>query len=100
MQTLKTTPLRSSSDRSRTPTRVDVIGVPMDLGADRRGVDMGPSAIRYARLQKRLQCELNRVAASHVGIAAEHGEESFPVQSRKLLPVWCRNRFSRLGSEM
>lgn len=55
MQTLKTTPMPSSSNRSRTPTRVDVIGVPMDLGADRRGVDMGPSAIRYARLQKRLQ---------------------------------------------
>jgi arginase len=32
------------------PPRVDVIGVPMDLGADRRGVDMGPSAIRYAGL--------------------------------------------------
>ena len=29
---------------------VRVIGVPMDLGADRRGVDMGPSAIRYAGL--------------------------------------------------
>jgi arginase len=30
--------------------RVRLIGVPMDLGADRRGVDMGPSAIRYAGL--------------------------------------------------
>jgi len=29
---------------------VRVIGIPMDLGADRRGVDMGPSAIRYAGL--------------------------------------------------
>jgi arginase len=29
---------------------VQLIGVPMDLGADRRGVDMGPSAIRYAGL--------------------------------------------------
>ena len=29
---------------------VRVIGVPMDLGTDRRGVDMGPSAIRYAGL--------------------------------------------------
>jgi arginase len=29
---------------------VTVLGVPMDLGADRRGVDMGPSAIRYAGL--------------------------------------------------
>jgi arginase len=36
-------------------TRVDVIGVPMDLGADRRGVDMGPSAIRYARLKESLE---------------------------------------------
>lgn len=31
-----------------------VIGVPMDLGAGRRGVDMGPSAIRYARLHEEL----------------------------------------------
>ncbi|MFO7925869.1 MAG: arginase [Halobacteriota archaeon] len=29
---------------------VRVIGAPMDLGADRRGVDMGPSALRYAGL--------------------------------------------------
>ena len=34
---------------------VDIIGVPMDLGADRRGVDMGPSALRYARLREALQ---------------------------------------------
>jgi arginase len=31
-----------------------IFGVPMDLGQDRRGVDMGPSAIRYARLQSAL----------------------------------------------
>ena len=30
---------------------VGIFGVPMDLGQDRRGVDMGPSAIRYARLE-------------------------------------------------
>ncbi|WP_422447716.1 arginase [Thermoanaerobacterium sp. DL9XJH110] len=35
--------------------KVKIIGVPMDLGADRRGVDMGPSAIRYAHLQQRLE---------------------------------------------
>lgn len=34
--------------------RISIIGVPMDLGADRRGVDMGPSAIRYAGVKKRL----------------------------------------------
>ena len=36
-------------------SRVDIIGVPMDLGASRRGVDMGPSAVRYAKLRERLQ---------------------------------------------
>jgi len=35
--------------------QIDIIGVPIDLGADRRGVDMGPSAIRYAHLQPRLE---------------------------------------------
>src|SRR5512147_2490960 len=35
--------------------QIDIIGVPVDLGADRRGVDMGPSAIRYAHLQTRLE---------------------------------------------
>ncbi|HEV2251014.1 MAG TPA: arginase [Candidatus Limnocylindria bacterium] len=33
---------------------VDIVGVPMDLGGFRRGVDMGPSAIRYAGLRARL----------------------------------------------
>jgi arginase len=32
-------------------TDVGIIGVPMDLGAGRRGVDMGPYAIRYAGLE-------------------------------------------------
>ena len=31
-----------------------IIGAPVDLGAGRRGVDMGPSAIRYAGLEERL----------------------------------------------
>ena len=33
---------------------IAIIGVPMDLGGNRRGVDMGPSAIRYAGLGDRL----------------------------------------------
>src|SRR5207249_8995372 len=36
-------------------SKISIIGVPMDLGADRRGVDMGPSALRYADLNERLQ---------------------------------------------
>src|SRR5918911_424653 len=42
----------------RVPTQdgrpVAVIGAPLDLGAGRRGVDMGPSAIRYAGLDARI----------------------------------------------
>jgi arginase len=33
---------------------VAVIGAPLDLGAGRRGVDMGPSAIRYAGIEQQL----------------------------------------------
>jgi arginase len=35
--------------------QIDVLGVPIDLGADRRGVDMGLSAIRYAQLHQKLK---------------------------------------------
>jgi len=37
------------------PRPVAVIGAGLDLGAGRRGVDMGPSAIRYAGLQERIE---------------------------------------------
>ncbi|HEX6315389.1 MAG TPA: arginase [Gemmatimonadaceae bacterium] len=36
-------------------TSIRLIGVPMDLGASRRGVDMGPFAVRYADLRERLE---------------------------------------------
>jgi arginase len=49
-----------------------VIGVPMDLGADRRGVDMGPSAIRYAGLRERL-------LALGVESVVDHGNVPVPV---------------------
>ncbi|MCL5267884.1 MAG: arginase [Bacteroidetes bacterium] len=35
--------------------KIRMIGVPMDLGAGRRGVDMGPSALRIARVAERLR---------------------------------------------
>jgi arginase family enzyme len=34
---------------------IRIIGVPMDLGQRRRGVDMGPSAVRYAGLDTPLR---------------------------------------------
>ena len=67
--------------------RVDVIGVPMDLGADRRGVDMGPSAIRYARLKEsleRLGIEVTdrgnlRVPVPESASTAEQNAKYFPI---------------------
>jgi arginase len=43
----------SMSGAERRPVRL--LGVPMDLGAGRRGVDMGPSAIRIAGVGTRLR---------------------------------------------
>ena len=37
-----------------TDRKVAIIGAPLDLGSGRRGVDMGPSAIRYAGIDDRL----------------------------------------------
>lgn len=34
--------------------KIQIFGVPMDLGQQRRGVDMGPSAVRYAGLYDKL----------------------------------------------
>ena len=41
--------------------KISIIGVPMDLGADRRGVDMGPSALRYADVNEKLTAMGNEV---------------------------------------
>jgi len=71
-----------------TPTPVAVIGAGLDLGAGRRGVDMGPSAIRYAELESRIR-ELGREVydrgdvRSPVPEAIEEGSES----CRYLAPI-------------
>jgi arginase len=56
--------------------KVKIIGVPMDLGAGRRGVDMGPSAIRIAGLNpgiERLGYEVTDSGNVHV-----HPPEAMP----------------------
>ena len=46
---------RNPTYTSITPRQIRVIGVPLDLGQSRRGVDMGPSAVRVAGLEARLE---------------------------------------------
>ena len=43
---------------------IEIIGIPVDLGAGRRGVDMGPSAIRIADLEPRLESLGHKVTDS------------------------------------
>src|SRR5499427_2196043 len=52
------------------PKKIRILGVPLDLGASRRGVDMGPSAVRVAGLEARLE-ELGHVVedAGNVAVA-------------------------------
>src|SRR5215475_2590000 len=49
------TPTPNTSFTSVNPKQIRVIGVPLDLGQSRRGVDMGPSAVRVAGLEARLE---------------------------------------------
>jgi arginase len=48
-------PMPKSNVQTPAPRRIRVIGVPLDMGASRRGVDMGPSAMRVAGLEARLE---------------------------------------------
>jgi arginase len=41
---------------------IEVLGAPLDLGADRPGVDLGPIAIRYAGLGERLRAQGHTVS--------------------------------------
>jgi arginase len=61
---------------------VAVIGAGLDLGAGRRGVDMGPSAIRYAELEARIRSLGRHVAdcgdvRAPVPEATDEGDQSY-----------------------
>lgn len=60
---------------------IHIIGVPMDLGQRRRGVDMGPSAIRYAGLHQQLRALGHTVTDS--GNIAVPLPEMAPLDSEK-----------------
>lgn len=51
----------ASGTQAQPTRRIRVLGVPLDLGASRRGVDMGPSAMRVAGLEARLEALGHRV---------------------------------------
>ena len=67
------------------PRRIRIIGVPLDLGAARRGVDMGPSAVRVAGLEARLEALGHEVRdAGNIPVAVAE-TRSFGEQSARYL---------------
>ncbi len=56
---------------------IAIIGAPLDLGQTRRGVDMGPSAIRYAGLREALEA-IGRTVVDR-GNVATHEPEALTV---------------------
>src|SRR5580658_9898062 len=52
---LTASPFPQSGLQALPTRRIRIIGVPLDMGASRRGVDMGPSAMRVAGLEARLE---------------------------------------------
>jgi len=59
------------------PKKIRVIGVPLDLGQSRRGVDMGPSAVRVAGLESKLEALGHEVEdAGNVGVVLAEQKKS------------------------
>ncbi len=64
---------------------LNLLGVPMDLGAGRRGVDMGPSALRLARLGDTLRGlghEVRDLGNVAVPVAESVAEDAVPGATR------------------
>jgi len=75
---------------TETMKKISIIGVPMDLGQTRRGVDMGPSAIRYAGVVERLErlkYEIEDLDDIVIGKAEKAGEPSTHENLRNLKAV-------------
>jgi arginase len=72
--------------------QVAVIGAPLDLGQGRRGVDMGPSAIRYAGLAEHLHEKLGITTRDLGNVGSPEQEQTGHTDERaRYLPEILRN---------
>jgi arginase len=72
-------------------SKIKIVGAPLDLGASRRGVDMGPSALRLASLNAKLEALGYQV--EDLGNVAVAQQESTPTgrDNAKYLPQIARS---------
>ena len=89
--------LDSSLNRGHMQREIHILGVPMDLGTNRRGVDTGPSAVRYANLKSRLE-QLGHVVHDEGNVAVlnreEHAAEGTGNRQRAITAV-CQTVYER-----
>ena len=82
----------ASGFSSIVPKKIRVIGVPLDLGQSRRGVDMGPSAVRVAGLEARLEALGHKVEDAGnilVAIAGQKKEGAHKAKYLKEITATC-----------
>ena len=78
-----------SDNKTESRGRVRIVGVPMDLGAGRRGVDMGPSAIRIAGVQRALEAlRWSVVDDGDVGVPAPESRDPGEPTAKYLDPIY------------
>ncbi len=85
------------------PQTIAILGVPLDLGAGRRGVDMGPSAMRVAGLNARLESLGYRVEdLGNVPVEQQESSKAGPANARFLKPIaaTCRAVAERVARAM
>jgi arginase len=83
--------------------KIRIIGVPMDLGASRRGVDMGPSALRVAGLQAKLKQLWRQVEDIGNIIVKQPEEQHYGVKNAKYLEeisVTCKGLADIVGKTL
>src|SRR6266550_3793240 len=76
----------TASFSSISPKKIRVIGIPLDLGQSRRGVDMGPSAVRVAGLEARLEA-LGHVVEDGGNVAVAIPEQVLKTLEAGKVPV-------------
>ncbi len=82
------------------PQTIAILGAPLDLGAGRRGVDMGPSALRVAGLNARLEALGYRVEdLGNVAVEQQESAKAGPPNARFLKPIAATCRLVAQGVE-
>ena len=81
------------------PRRIAIIGAELDLGAGRRGVDMGPSAIRYAGIGERL-AELGLEVSDRGNVETPVAETVAPGDEHARYLAQIKETCERIASEV